>query len=183
MPNRIPPRSGTAFLLKSGQSLTVIDPMGGINSLWPLFGIANQLLAAVALAVGTVIIIRMGKARFAWLTLLPLTWLATVTLTAGWIKITDANPANGFLARAADLIRQLAAPGLDADKAGVLKHLIFNQYLNSTLCALFMSVIVAMLILCAWEAWLLLSGKRPITTHGPPTKPEPGPGEAELREG
>ncbi len=162
---------------------SIADKDGGVRALQPLFGIANQLLATVALAVGTVIIIRMGKARWAWLTLTPLLWLATVTLSAGWIKISDASPANGFLARAGMISKQLAAGGLNNDKTVSLHHLIFNQYLNATLCAIFMTVIVVMLILCAWESWLLLSGKRPITTHGPPTKPEAGPGEAELREG
>jgi carbon starvation protein len=115
----------------------VRDPLGGINSLWPLFGIANQLLAAVALCVATTIIIKMHGAKYALVTLAPLAWLVTVTFTASWHKIFDSNPRVGFLAQA----RQIAAAGGNA-------RLIFNARLDAVVTA----ILVAMVSLLVFES-------------------------------
>lgn len=140
----------------------VIDPLGGINSLWPLFGISNQLLAAVALCVGTTIIIKMGKARYAWTTMLPLAWVATVTLSAGWIKIFAAEPRLGFLSHARMLSEQVAAGMLPAGAAsvGAARHMIFNDYLNAAVAGAFMTAVVVVIITSAVEWWMVLSGRK-----------------------
>ncbi|MBA3579022.1 MAG: carbon starvation protein A [Gemmatimonadaceae bacterium] len=140
----------------------VIDPLGGINSLWPLFGISNQLLAAIALCVGTTIIIKMGKARFAWVTLVPLAWVTTVTLSAGWIKIFAAEPRLGFLAHARWLSEQVDSGALPAGIAtvGAARHMIFNDYLNALVAGVFMVAVIVVLVASARELWLVLSGRK-----------------------
>src|SRR2546422_9368618 len=115
----------------------VTDPLGGVNSLWPLFGISNQLLGAVALSVGTTILIKMGRARFAWVTLAPLAWLVTVTMTAGWEKVFSPDPKLGFLAHAASLA---GSPNPDAAR------LIFNDRLNTFVALLFMTVVGVLIV-------------------------------------
>jgi carbon starvation protein len=131
----------------------VKDPLGGINSLWPLFGIANQLLATVALCVATTIIVKMGKVRFAFVTLLPLVWLVAVTFTASWHKVFDTNPRIGFLAHA----QQLAA---SAPSSHELARLIFNDRLDAVVTG----VLIFMVTLILLESLLLwvrvLSGKK-----------------------
>jgi carbon starvation protein len=129
----------------------VVDPLGGINSLWPLFGIANQLLAAVALSVGTTIIIKMGKARYCWVTLLPLIWLVFVTMTAGVQKVFSPDPKLGFLAHARSL-----AGSTDAAAA----RLMFNDRLDAYVALLFMSVVTLVVVAAAREWYLVLSGRK-----------------------
>jgi carbon starvation protein len=119
----------------------VIDPNGGVNILWPLFGIANQMLAAIALCVATGIIIKSGKARYAFVTLVPLAWLALITSTAAWQKLTSADPRLGFFAAADDLAAKLASGVLAADKAAVAPQLIFNQRLDAWLTMFFLTVV------------------------------------------
>ena len=115
----------------------VIDPNGGINILWPLFGISNQMLAGIALAVATGILIKNGKPIYAWVTGLPLAWLALVTTVAAWEKVVSADPKLGFFAAANDMAEKLAAGALPAAKAAVAPQLIFNQRLDGWLTSLF----------------------------------------------
>jgi carbon starvation protein len=136
----------------------VIDPLGGINILWPLFGISNQLLAAIALVVATTIIIRGGRARYAWTTLLPLGWLLAVTMTAGWQKIFSADPAIGFLAQAGTLVGRLGAGNVPDAKIAEMRVQIFNLRLDAFVTALFMSL-VALIIAEAVRAWFRELGR------------------------
>jgi carbon starvation protein len=119
----------------------VIDPNGGVNILWPLFGIANQMLAAIALCVATGIIVKSGKARYAFVTLFPLAWLALITSTAAWQKLTSTDPRLGFFAAANDLAAKLASGLLPPDKAAVAPQLIFNQRLDAWLTMFFLAVV------------------------------------------
>jgi carbon starvation protein len=119
----------------------VIDPNGGVNILWPLFGIANQMLAAIALSVATGILIKSGRARYVLVTLAPLTWLAIVTTSAAWQKIVSSDVHIGFLAAAADLAAKLAAGTLSAERAAVAPQLIFNQRLDAALTVLFTAIL------------------------------------------
>ncbi|MBA3465776.1 MAG: carbon starvation protein A [Gemmatimonadaceae bacterium] len=140
----------------------VMDPLGGINSLWPLFGISNQLLAAVALCVGTTVIIKMGKARYAWVTLAPLAWLTTVTMTAGWQKIFSADPRLGFLAHADMLRARLASgqlpPGVkSAADAG---RMIVNDRVDAGVAAFFLLSVAVILAASAHEWYSVLTGRK-----------------------
>ncbi|MEW6613486.1 MAG: carbon starvation CstA family protein [Pseudomonadota bacterium] len=115
-----------------------IDPLGGINSLWPLFGISNQMLAAIALCVGTTILVKSGRARYAWVTAVPLGWLVVVTTSAAWEKLFSPEPRIGFIAHAHDLAQKLAAGALPPDKAAQAPQLIFNDKLDAVLTAFFL---------------------------------------------
>ncbi len=137
----------------------VVDPLGGINSLWPIFGVANQLLAVVALALGTTVLIKMGRLRYLWVPLLPLTWLLTVTMTAGWMKIFSADPRLGFLSAAADLHRQIAGGGTAAQLAE-WHRLAFSNQVDAVVTGAFL-VLVALVVLASVRVWIaLLAGRR-----------------------
>ena len=140
----------------------VMDPLGGINSLWPLFGISNQLLAAVALCVGTTIIIKMGKARYAWVTILPLTWLAAVTLTAGWQKIFSADVKLGFLSHARMVSETLATGALPAGAQTIAdaKRLALNDHIDAAVAAFFLISVVVIIVASAHEWFSVLSGRK-----------------------
>src|SRR4029077_12599149 len=128
----------------------VRDPLGGINSLWPLFGISNQLLAAIALCVGTTVLVKMHGAKFMWVTCVPLAWLVIVTFTAGWQKIFSDLPALVFLSQAEQLAN---GPQTSATPA-----LIFNNQLDAAVTGIFL-VLVATVLVDSIRSWVsILSG-------------------------
>jgi len=131
------------YLLYQG----VVDPLGGINTLWPLFGISNQMLAGIALMLATVVLIKMKRQQYVWVTILPASWLLICTVTAGFIKLFDPSPAVGFLAlakkySAAADAGQILAPAKTVDQ---MQHVIFNAYTNAALTALFLFVVLSIL--------------------------------------
>ena len=137
----------------------VRDPLGGINSLWPLFGISNQLLAVVAFCVATTVIIKMQRARYCWVTLIPLTWLVTVTFSASYQKIADPNPRIGFLAHARSLV---GTPGNEAP------HLVFNDHLDALVTGILVCL-VALIVLESAREWVsvVFRGKVPRLNESP----------------
>jgi len=151
----------------------VVDPLGGINSLWPLFGIANQLLALVALCVGTTVIIKMGKARYAWLTLIPLTWLSIVTMTAGSLKIFSSDPRLGFLSHARWVQDLLASGSLPPNVRTVAdaSRLIFNDRIDAGVAGFFMVSVVIILAASAREWLAVVGGRKPARSTEIPFEP------------
>ena len=136
----------------------VVDPLGGINSLWPIFGIANQLLAVLALALGTTVLIKMGRARYTWVTLLPLGWLLSVTISAGLMKIFSPAPI-GFLAIARGLEGRIAAGG-SAAELKIWGAQLFNNRVDAAVTAVFLILVTIVVIANARIWWQLLSGRR-----------------------
>ena len=144
----------------------VVDPLGGINSLWPIFGVANQLLAVIALALGTTILIKMGRLRFLWVTLAPLAWLTYVTATAGLEKIFAADPRVGFLAAARSFESQIAAGG-PPERLAALARLAHSQYVDTAVTGLFL-LLVAAVLAANVRVWLLLLAGRGPALHEEP---------------
>ncbi|AMP17388.1 carbon starvation CstA family protein [Collimonas pratensis] len=135
--------AGWGYFLYQG----VVDPLGGINTLWPLFGISNQMLAGIALILATCVLFKMKRDRFAWVTIVPTVWILICTLTAGWQKIFDANPRVGFLTHASKYQAALADGKLLAPAKSVaqMQQIIFNDYLDAGLAAFFILVLLSIL--------------------------------------
>jgi carbon starvation protein len=138
---------GWGYFLYQG----VVDPLGGINSLWPLFGIANQLLAAVALCVAATLLFKMGKMRYAWVPMVPLVWLTAATLTAGWQKVFSTDPKLGFLAHANTLV---------GSTNPAASQLIFNDRLDAALAIFFMAIVLVVIAASAREWYLIAARKK-----------------------
>jgi len=152
----------------------VVDPLGGINTLWPLFGISNQMLAAVALTLGTVVLFKMKRQRYAWVTIVPAAWLLICTLTAGWLKLFSDDPKVGFLAHArkfGDALAQgtVLAPAKSLD---AMRHIVVNDYINASLCVLFMLVVVST-VFYAVKSILKALGNQSPTVRETPFEPMP----------
>jgi carbon starvation protein len=149
-------QSWTANLIATGLAVTlwgyflyqgVVDPLGGINTLWPLFGISNQMLAAIALILCTVVLFKMKRERYAWVTVLPTVWLLICTLTAGLQKVFHPDPAIGFLAHAGKFAAaaaegQVLAPAKTLEE---MQRVVFNDRVDAALAAMFIAVVLAML--------------------------------------
>jgi len=136
--------AGWGFFVYQG----VVDPLGGINTLWPLFGIGNQMLASMALILGTVVLFKMKKQRYAWVTILPTAWLFITSMTAGWQKIFHEKPAIGFLAQARKFQQGIDNGIVIAPAKSVadMQTIIFSNQINAALCGFFMLVAVTMLV-------------------------------------
>ncbi|HTO52986.1 MAG TPA: carbon starvation CstA family protein [Myxococcota bacterium] len=154
--------AGWGYFLYQG----VIDPLGGINSLWPLFGIANQLLAATALALVTTLFVKSAKPRFALVSLAPLLWLLSVTMTAGWQKIFHPDRRIGFLAQAEYLASQLAQAAVAPEKLRETHAQIFNNRLDAVVTALFMALVAIVVLDAARVWWRILRGPAPAGATG-----------------
>jgi carbon starvation protein len=146
----------------------VIDPLGGINSLWPIFGIANQLLAAVALVVATTILLKMGRLRWIWVTLLPMAGIVVITMTASYQKIFSPNPRIGFLSYAKDLAAQIAAGQINDAKLADTHRLIFNQRLDAVVTAVLTLMILVLLAEALFQWYGILARKRETVLHESP---------------
>jgi carbon starvation protein len=146
----------------------VVDPLGGINSLWPIFGVANQLLAVIALSLGVTVLIKMGRTSYVWVALLPLGWLLTVTMTAGWMKIFSADPRLGFLSAAADFQAKIGSGTGSAEQINAWQQQILNNQINAVVTGAFLLLVLAIVAACGREWWQLLAAKKVRYLHEEP---------------
>lgn len=154
--------AGWGFFVYQG----VVDPLGGINTLWPLFGIGNQMLASMALILGTVVLFKMKKQRYAWVTILPTAWLFITSMTAGWQKIFHEKPSIGFLAQANKFSKGIADGVVIAPAKSVadMQTIVLSNQINALLCGFFMLVAVTMLVAAFFVIRRALHSENP-TVH------------------
>lgn len=162
---------GWGFFVYQG----VVDPLGGINSLWPLFGIGNQMLAAMALILGTVILFKMKKEKYVWVTIVPTIFLLVTCMTAGWQKIFHENPKIGFLTKAnrfSDAMGrgEMLAP---AKTMAEMQTVVLSNQINAVLCAFFMIVAVVMVIASIGVIRRALASREPTTHEAPAVYADP----------
>ena len=141
----------------------VLDPLGGINSLWPLFGLANQLLSVIALCLGTSILIKMGKARYVFVTLLPLVFMCVVTFSAGYLKVFSPDPKLGFFSGAQSLLA--SASTASPEKAAQLTRQAGVWTIDAYVALTFLALVLLIVAGCAREWWRLLRGSKPVVLH------------------
>jgi carbon starvation protein CstA len=147
----------------------VTDPLGGVNTLWPVFGISNQMLAAVALMLSTVVLFRMKRQRYAWVTVVPTAWLLVCTLSAGTLKLLSTDPAVGFLAHAAKFGAALEAGTVlaPAKSMAEMEAIVFNDRVDAGLCALFLAVVLSLLFFTVRTCIAALREERPTVNESP----------------
>jgi carbon starvation protein len=146
----------------------IMDPLGGINSLWPLFGISNQLLATIAFCVCTTILIKMEKGKYVWVTLAPLAWLVSVTMTASYLKIFDPDPRIGFWAQASHLSDLISTGVIPAAQIAATQRVIFNNRLDAIVTAIFAAFVVLILVESGRNWWLyVFGGRKPVLSEAP----------------
>ena len=163
--------AGWGFFVYQG----VVDPLGGINSLWPLFGVGNQMLAAMALILGTVILFKMKKEKYAWVTIVPTVFLFITCMTAGWQKIFHSNPKIGFLAQANRFSDAIARGEVlkPAKSIEEMQTIVFSNQINAALCAFFMIVAIVMLIAAIAAIRRALASPVPTVNESPAIYADP----------
>ncbi len=141
----------------------VIDPLGGINTLWPLFGLSNQLLSVIALCLGTTLLIKMGRVKYIWVTLAPLCFMVAVTFSAGYLKVFSPNPRIGFLSGARGLLEQAESAAPEAAAGMVRQAGVWR--IDAVVALLFLVLVCLIVAGCVREWWRLLRGKKPVVLH------------------
>jgi carbon starvation protein len=152
--------AGWGWFLYAG----VIDPLGGINSLWPLFGLANQLLSVIALCLGTTLLIKMHKTKYAFVTLVPLCFMCAVTFSAGYLKVFSSDPRLGFLSGARTLLQQASAAS-DSTKAAELIRQAGVWRFDAFVAIFFLVLVLAIVLGSARQWWQLIRGTRRVVLH------------------